>query len=76
MWPLVRSVGGGVAGAELEVEAEVRDERLGHEADEIGIAREFRVDTVEGSDADCGAPNVGESLKDCRRESGPGQIGR
>ena len=62
--------------AQLEPEPEVLDQRIGHQADEVGEARQPGVEVVERPHAHRRAADVVEPFEHHDVESGPGQIGR
>ena len=56
-------VGGVAATLQADVESEVGDHPLGQQRDEVAVAREPRVDTLEGLRADGRAADVAEALE-------------
>ena len=74
--PGVRRVGGRRPGRELDVEVEVGHQLLGHQADEVGVARQSGRHPGERAGRDGRAAGVVEPLEDGHGEAGAGEVGR
>ncbi|MEJ7755949.1 MAG: hypothetical protein WKF83_06050 [Nocardioidaceae bacterium] len=68
-------VRGGSPRAQLEVQPEIGDESLGHQADQVGVARQAGGDTWERFCADCGPTGGLEAFQHDRVETRASQVG-
>ena len=73
--PGVRRVGGRRPGREPDVEVEVGHQLLGHETDEVGVARQPGRQPGERAHRDGGAAGVVEALENGHREARAGEVG-
>ena len=72
----VRGVRRGGPRSQLEPEPEVLDERIGHQAHEVGEPRQSGVEVVERTRTHRGSADVIEALEHRDQEPGAGQVGR